>query len=178
MNELFEKIRSRAATVGVIGQGYVGLPLALVFSEAGFDVTGFDLDPLKVEAISRGESYIKHIGPQRVAAAVASGRFRATADFGRLGTCDAILICVPTPLGPHREPDNSFIHATARQIAACLRRGQLVVLESTTYPGTTDTEVREILEQSGLRCSRDFLLAFSPEREDPGRKDFTTKTIP
>jgi len=178
MRELFEKIRSRTATVGVIGQGYVGLPLALVFCEAGFAVTGFDLDPKKVDAISRGESYIKRIGPERVAAAVSSGRFRATTDFARLRDCDAIMICVPTPLGPHREPDNSFIHATARQIAANLRPGQLVVLESTTYPGTTDTEVRGILEQTGLRCSEDFLLAFSPEREDPGRKDFTTKSIP
>jgi UDP-N-acetyl-D-glucosamine dehydrogenase len=178
MNEIFEKIRTKAASVGVIGQGYVGLPLALVFAEAGFPVTGFDVDPRKVEAISRGESFIKHIGRERVAAAVASGRYRATTDFARLGGCDAILICVPTPLGPHREPDNSYIHATAREIARTLRRGQLVVLESTTYPGTTDTEVRRILEESGLRCSSDFLLAFSPEREDPGRKDFTTKTIP
>jgi len=178
MNELIAKIRAKTASVGVIGQGYVGLPLALVFSEAGFKVTGFDLDPRKVEAISRGESYIKHIGPERVAAAVASGRYDATADFSRLRACDAILICVPTPLGPHREPDNSYIHATAREIAKRLRYGQLVILESTTYPGTTDTEVRAILEESGLHCSKEFLLAFSPEREDPGRKDFTTKSIP
>ncbi len=178
MKELFEKIRKKTAMVGVIGQGYVGLPLALVFSEAGFPVTGFDLDPGKVEAISRGESYIKHIGPERVAAAVASGRYQATTDFSRLRACDAIMICVPTPLGPHREPDNSYIHETARQIAKRLRYGQLVILESTTYPGTTDTEVRSILEESGLHCSKEFLLAFSPEREDPGRKDFTTKSIP
>jgi UDP-N-acetyl-D-glucosamine dehydrogenase len=178
MKALLGKITSKSAVVGVIGQGYVGLPLALVFAEAGFQVTGFDIDPRKVEAISRGESFIKHIGPERVAAAVRSGRYQATTDFDRLGTCDAILICVPTPLGPHREPDNSFIHETSREIARRLRHGQLVVLESTTYPGTTDTEVREILEKSGLRCSTDFLLAFSPEREDPGRRDFTTKTIP
>jgi UDP-N-acetyl-D-glucosamine dehydrogenase len=178
MTALLEKIRNKTAVVGVIGQGYVGLPLALVFSEAGFTVTGFDVDPAKVEAISRGRSFIKHIGPERVAAAVASGRYQASTDFDRLRACDAILICVPTPLGPHREPDNSYIHRTAREIATRLRRGQLVVLESTTYPGTTDTEVREILEESGLRCSEEFLLAFSPEREDPGRKDFTTKSIP
>ncbi|HEY6004999.1 MAG TPA: nucleotide sugar dehydrogenase, partial [Anaeromyxobacter sp.] len=178
MSDIFEKIRNRSAFVGVIGQGYVGLPLALVFSEAGFTVTGFDVDPRKVEAISRGESFIKHIGPERVAAAVAGGRYQATTDFGRLRACDAIVICVPTPLGPHREPDNSYIHETARQISKRLRAGQLVILESTTYPGTTDTEVRAILEESGLTCSKDFLLAFSPEREDPGRKDFTTKTIP
>jgi UDP-N-acetyl-D-glucosamine dehydrogenase len=178
MKAIFDKIKNRAAVLGVIGQGYVGLPLALVFSEAGFSVTGFDVDQRKVDAISRGESFIKHIGPERVAAAVASGRYRASTDFSGLRACDAILICVPTPLGPHREPDNSFIHETARQIAKRLRYGQLVVLESTTYPGTTDTEVRAILEESGLKCSSEFLLAFSPEREDPGRKDFTTKSIP
>jgi UDP-N-acetyl-D-glucosamine dehydrogenase len=113
-----------------------------------------------------------------VASAVTSGRFKASSDFSLLRECDAVLICVPTPLGPHREPDNSYIHDTARAIAKRLRYGQLVVLESTTYPGTTDTEVKAILEESGLRCTREFLLAFSPEREDPGRKDYTTKSIP
>jgi UDP-N-acetyl-D-glucosamine dehydrogenase len=178
MSDIFEKIGNKSAIIGVSGQGYVGLPLALVFSEAGFRVTGFDVDAKKVEAISRGESFIKHIGAERVAAAVAGGRYTASCDFGGLRACDAIVICVPTPLGEHREPDNSYIHATAREIAKRLRRGQLVILESTTYPGTTDTEVRSILEESGLKCSKDFLLAFSPEREDPGRKDFTTKSIP
>jgi UDP-N-acetyl-D-glucosamine dehydrogenase len=178
MNDLFDKIKRRTAHVGVIGQGYVGLPLALVFAEAGFTVTGLDVDAKKIAAISRGESFIKHIGPERVAAAVATGRYKASTDFERLRECDAIMICVPTPLGAHREPDNSYIHSTAREIKTRLRRGQLVVLESTTYPGTTDTEVRSILEESGLACSKDFLLAFSPEREDPGRKDFTTKSIP
>jgi UDP-N-acetyl-D-glucosamine dehydrogenase len=178
MDELLKKIEHKTATVGVIGQGYVGLPLSLVFCEAGFTVTGFDLDAKKVEAIARGESYIKHIGPERVSAAVASGRYEATRDFSRLRACDAVMICVPTPLGPHREPDNSYIHSTAREIAKRLRYGQLVILESTTYPGTTDTELRAILEESGLHCSKEFLLAFSPEREDPGRKDFSTKTTP
>lgn len=178
MQELFQKIGDRTAQVGVIGQGYVGLPLALLVCEGGLHVTGFDLDERKVEAIARGASYIEHVGPERVAAAVASGRFQATSDFSRLRACDAILICVPTPLGPHREPDNSYIHSTARAIAKRLRHGQLIVLESTTYPGTTDTEVKAILEESGLRCSKEFLLAFSPEREDPGRKDFSTKSIP
>lgn len=173
-----ERVAARSITVGVIGQGYVGLPLALVFREAGFPVVGFDVDPAKVEAISRGESFIKHIGPERVAKAVASGQYRATTDFERLRECDAVIICVPTPLGAHREPDNSYIHSTAREIARRLRKGQLVVLESTTYPGTTDEEVRPLLEASGLQCGTDFLLAFSPEREDPGRKDFTTRTIP
>ena len=173
-----DRISTREARIGIIGQGYVGLPLALVFREAGFPVVGFDLDPVKVAAISRGESYIKHIGPERVAAAVASGKYRATTDFDGLPECDAVIICVPTPLGPHREPDNSYIHSTAREISQRLRRGQLVVLESTTYPGTTDEEVLPILQTSGLSCPQDFLLAFSPEREDPGRKNFTTRTIP
>ncbi len=172
------RARDRSATVGVIGQGYVGLPLSLVFCEAGFHVTGFDLDPLKVAAISRGESYIKHIGPERVADAVKSGRLRASGDLDELPGCDAILICVPTPLGPHREPDNSYIWGTAREIRRRLRHGQLVVLESTTYPGTTDEEVLPLLLESGLRCPDDFLLAYSPEREDPGRRSHTTKTIP
>ena len=176
--EWSEKVGSRALVVGVVGQGYVGLPLALVFREAGFPVIGFDVDPAKVAAIARGESYIQHIGAARVAAAVASGGFTATGDFDRLAGCDAIVLCVPTPLGPHREPDNSFIHATAREVARRLRPGQLVVLESTTYPGTTDEEVLPLLRESGLDCPRDFLLAFSPEREDPGRKDFTTRSIP
>src|SRR4051812_23323601 len=158
MQPLAERIEARAAVVGVIGQGYVGLPLALVFCEAGFRVIGFDVDAAKIEALGRGESYIRHIGPDRVAKAAAGGRFSATTDFDRLRECDAILICVPTPLGPHREPDNSYIHATAREAARRLRPGQLVVLESTTYPGTTDDEVRPILEESGLRCPEDFLL--------------------
>ena len=178
MNGVAERIRERSAVVGVVGQGYVGLPLGLVFAEAGFRVVGFDVDPRKVAAIGRGESYIRHIGPERIGAAVASGRYVATGDYDRLGECDAILICVPTPLGRHREPDNSYIHSTAREIAARLRPGQLVVLESTTYPGTTDEEVRPLLEASGLRCGVDFLLAFSPEREDPGRRDYSTRSIP
>jgi UDP-N-acetyl-D-glucosamine dehydrogenase len=176
--KLLERIAQRTACIGVIGQGYVGLPLALVFQEAGFTVTGFDVDAKKVAMIERGESFIKHIGPERVAKAVQSGRYTATSDFDRLHQCDAIVICVPTPLGRHREPDNSYIHSTAREIATRLRKDQLVVLESTTYPGTTDEEVLPILEKSGLRCPEDFLLAFSPEREDPGRRNFTTKSIP
>jgi len=175
---LGSRIASRSAVVGVVGQGYVGLPLALVFAEAGFRVLGFDVDAAKVSALSRGESYIKHIGPERVRDAVASERYIATSDFDRLAECDAILICVPTPLGAHREPDNSFIHETARAIAPRLRPGQIVVLESTTYPGTTEGEVLPILLKSGLKCPDDFLLAFSPEREDPGRKNFTTTTTP
>jgi UDP-N-acetyl-D-glucosamine dehydrogenase len=164
--------------VGVIGQGHVGLALALVFQEAGFRVVGFDVDPQKVAAISRGESFIKHIGPERVATAVKGGRYLATTNFDRLKECDAVIICVPTPLGPHREPDNSHIHSTCEGIAKRLRKGQLVVLELTTYPGTTDEEVLPIIHKGDLRCPEDFLLAFSPEREDPGRKSHTTKSIP
>jgi UDP-N-acetyl-D-glucosamine dehydrogenase len=175
---LIARIRQRSAHIGIIGQGYVGLPLALVFCEAGFRVTGFDVDSAKTAALARGESYIKHIGPERVAAAVTTGRFTATGDFDELSACDAIIICVPTPLGQHREPDNSFIHATSREIQKRLRAGQLVVLESTTYPGTTDTEVQGILGERGLQSPRDYFLAFSPEREDPGNPRFSTKSIP
>jgi len=178
VKQLLDRIADRSAVVGVVGQGYVGLPLALVFCEAGFRVVGLDVDRAKVEALNAGRSYIKHIGAERVAQAVAGGCFRASADFEALRECDAAIICVPTPLGRHREPDNGYIHATAREIAPRLHRGMLVVLESTTYPGTTDEEVRPILEKSGLRCPEDFLLAFSPEREDPGNARFSTRTIP
>ena len=179
MNDaILSRVQDRSAQIGIVGQGYVGLPLGLAFCEAGFRVTGFDVDPAKVAALGRGESYIKHIGPERVRAAVGGGRYRATTDFDGLRDCDAIFICVPTPLGRHREPDNSYIHRTAEEIVRRLRRGQLVVLESTTYPGTTDEEVLPILERSGLRTPEDFLLAFSPEREDPGNERFNTRSIP
>ena len=178
MNSLLSKISDRSAQIGIIGQGYVGLPLGLVFCDAGFRVVGLDIDETKVEKLNKGESYIKHIGGDWVAKSVASDRFVASSDFDRLKDCDAIFICVPTPLGQHREPDNSYIHKTGAQIAKRLRPGQLVVLESTTYPGTTDEELLPILEESGLRCPKDFLLAFSPEREDPGNPDFSTKSIP
>ena len=182
--DFLERIAERSIVVGIIGQGYVGLPLALVFVEAGFQVVGFDVDPQKVAALERGESYIRHIGPERVAAARSlehprgGAAFSVTADFSRLAACDAIVICVPTPLGKHREPDLSFVHDTARVVAGHLRPGQLVILESTTYPGTTDEEVQPLLEAPGLYTPRDFFLAFSPEREDPGNPDFSTRTIP
>jgi UDP-N-acetyl-D-glucosamine dehydrogenase len=181
---ILDRIGTRKAVVGIVGQGYVGLPLALVFAEAGYAVVGFDVDPEKVARLERGESYIRHIGPERVAAArdlrTAEGQpaFVPTTDMERLAECDCVLICVPTPLGRHRDPDLSYVHGTAAAIAARLRPGQLVVLESTTYPGTTDEEVLPILERSGLRTPDDFFLAFSPEREDPGNPDFDTKTIP
>jgi len=176
--DLIQRIHSRQVTVGIVGQGYVGLPLALVFNEAGFRVVGFDSDPGKVAALTRGESYIKHIGADRVAAAVKGGCFTATTDFEQLKSCDAVLICVPTPLGQHREPDLSYVINSTREVAERLHPGQLIVLESTTYPGTTDEDVLPILEATGLKTPDDFLLAFSPEREDPGNPKFHTKIIP
>ena len=178
MGSFIDRVKEKNAVIGVIGQGYVGLPLALVFNEAGFQVLGFDVDGGKIATLKQGRSYIRHVGSARVAAAVKSGRFSATDDFDRLRECDAILICVPTPLGKHREPDNSYIHATTREIAKRLRPGQLIVLESTTYPRTTEEEVLPILAEGGLVSPRDFLLAFSPEREDPGNANFSTRTIP
>jgi UDP-N-acetyl-D-glucosamine dehydrogenase len=175
---LLERIQSKDCKIGIIGQGYVGLPLALVFVEAGFPVIGLDLDNVKVAALNRGESYIKHIGSERVSDALKTGRFRASTNFDDLSVCDAVLICVPTPLGPHREPDLSFVLDSSREVAKRLRKGQLVVLESTTYPGTTDEDVLPALEATGLKTPDDFLLAFSPEREDPGNPKFHTKIIP
>ena len=175
---LLDLIRDREAIVGIVGQGYVGLPLALTFVESGFRVAGFDLDPNKVAGLNQGESHIKHVGAERVAAAVAGGRFVATDDFSRLSECDAVLMCVPTPLGRHREPDMRYVRDTATTIRTHLRPGQLIVLESTTYPGTTDEELKPLLEESGLTTPGDFFLAFSPEREDPGNASFSTKSIP
>ncbi|HEX9188011.1 MAG TPA: nucleotide sugar dehydrogenase, partial [Vicinamibacteria bacterium] len=175
---LLSKIADRTARVGVIGLGYVGLPLALLFEESGFPVTGLDVDPAKVEALHRGESYIRHIGKDRVAKAFARQRIVATTDFDRLGECDAVLVCVPTPLGRHREPDLSYIRRTGDEAARRLRPGQLVVLESTTYPGTTREELLPRFAARGLECGKDFFLAFSPEREDPGNRSFHTQNIP
>ncbi|MGZ5440462.1 MAG: nucleotide sugar dehydrogenase [Thermoanaerobaculia bacterium] len=175
---LLEKIESRDATVGVIGLGYVGLPLVLLFRDSGFRVIGFDVDPKKTAALTRGDSYIRHIGPERVAAAFNTGHAEATTDYDRLAECDAILICVPTPLGVHREPDLSYVRQTADAIAQRLRSGQLVVLESTTYPGTTREELLTRFTARGFTCGTDFFLAFSPEREDPGNERFSTKNIP
>jgi UDP-N-acetyl-D-glucosamine dehydrogenase len=175
---LLSKVEDRSARVGVIGLGYVGLPLALLFEHSGFPVTGFDVDPAKAEALGRGESYIRHIGRDRVAKAFAGGRIVATVDFDRLSECDAVLVCVPTPLGRHREPDLSYIRATGDEIARRLRPGQLVVLESTTYPGTTREELLPRFLATGLECGKGFFLGFSPEREDPGNKSFHTQNIP
>ena len=176
--QLTRQIEARTIRIGVIGLGYVGLPLTLAFVQAGFSVTGFDIHAAKVEALRAGQSYIQHIPSERIQSALRDGRLSATADFDELALQDAIIICVPTPLTKQREPDMRFVRDTAEAIAARLRRGQLIVLESTTYPGTTDELVRGILEQRGLAVDRDFLLAFSPEREDPGNVRFDTKSIP
>ena len=176
--ELRARIEDRTALVGIIGLGYVGLPLALTLAEQQFHVLGFDVDAKKVEALGGGGAYIKHLDWGRVDTATQSGRLRATIDFQRLNEPDVLLICVPTPLTPQREPDMSYVVGTARRIAAQLRPGQLVILESTTYPGTTEELVRGILEETGLACGRDFFLAFSPEREDPGNAKYGTATIP
>jgi UDP-N-acetyl-D-glucosamine dehydrogenase len=175
---LADRIARREATVAVVGLGYVGLPLVKVFLARGFRVLGFDTDASKVAALKAGRSYIRHIPAAEVAAMNATGRFDATADMARLGEPDAILICVPTPLTRHREPDMTYVVATAEAIAARLRPGQLVVLESSTYPGTTEEVVKPILERGGLVSGRDFFLGYSPEREDPGNIDHGTSTIP
>ena len=176
--DLMQKIQGRSAVIGVIGLGYVGLPLILAFEKAGFKVNGFDVDAKKIDNLKAGKSYIKHISSERIALLLKGGRFIPTTDFSLLKDTDCIIICVPTPLDKYREPDLSFVFDTARSIAMFLRTGQLVSLESTTYPGTTDEDMRAILETGGLKAGKDFYLAFSPEREDPNNKDFTTNTIP
>ena len=171
-------LRKRRATVAVVGLGYVGLPLVRALHDAGFPVLGYDVDREKIAKLRRGEDYLKHLGPSFAARLNASGRFRASADEAELRDADAILLCVPTPLGPHREPDLEYVLSSTRMVARRLRRGHLVVLESTTFPGTTREWMRPILEETGLRCGIDYFLAYSPEREDPGRADASTRTIP
>jgi UDP-N-acetyl-D-glucosamine dehydrogenase len=181
MMDLLDKIKSKQAVVGIIGLGYVGLPLVLRFCEVGFRVLGFDTDASKVERLNRGESYIQHIPSSRLAALLTpregAGQFAATHDLGRLGEPDVLIICVPTPLTSKREPDLRYVEQTTRQIAACLRPGQMVSLESTTYPGTTAELLQPIL---GLKhkVGEDVFLVFSPEREDPGNPTFQVNTIP
>ena len=177
--QLIEKIHRKEAVVGVIGLGYVGLPLAIEFSSMGFQVVGLDIDAAKVAALNAGESYIKHIPAEKVRAIYQHARpFTASTDFSRLREIDCIIICVPTPLNKHREPDISFVLDTTRAIAAHLRAGQLVVLESSTYPGTTDEDMRAVLEATGLAAGEGFFLAYSPEREDPNNPDFNLSAIP
>jgi UDP-N-acetyl-D-glucosamine dehydrogenase len=172
------KITNRSALVGIVGMGYVGLPLAKAFIANGFRVVGFDVDQTKIDRLLAGQSYIGHIPADWIAQCVGEKTLEPTADMARLAEPDAILICVPTPLTETRDPDLSYIESTARLIAKQLRRGQLIVLESTTYPGTTRDVMKPILESSGLKCGKDFMLAFSPEREDPGNPDFSAGRIP
>jgi len=206
--DLIKKIGNRSAKIGVIGLGYVGLPLIIEFVKKGFSVTGFDIDRTKVDFLNAGKSYIKHIditpltgrgqgakgkGLQTKAASSSAAShskikqpatrnpqpvFTATTDFSLLKNMDCILICVPTPLSKNREPDMTYVFNTTKTIAQYLKKGQLIILESTTYPGTTDEDMRAILEKTGLKAGKDFLLAFSPEREDPANKDFSLRTVP
>lgn len=165
--------------IAIVGLGYVGLPLSLQFCSRGQTVLGLDIDPEKVESLHRGESYIHHIPADTIASHVRSGRFQASTEFSRVSECEAVIVCVPTPLNKNREPDISYILSTGRSIAPHLRPGMLVVLESTTYPGTTDEDLREVLESgSGLVAGKDFNLAFSPEREDPGNPNSVVEKIP
>lgn len=177
-DDLASRIETRTARVAVVGLGYVGLPLAETFAWGGYPVLGFDVDEGKVGKLRRGESYIGHICAERVAELISGGNFDATSDPGRFVEADAVVICVPTPLGEAREPDLSYIVRTGEMLRPHLRQGQLVILESTTYPGTTEDVLRPILEESGLKAGEDFFLAYSPEREDPGNHDFATRNIP
>ncbi len=175
--QAIRKFQDRSAVIGIIGLGYVGLPLALRYAEAGYTVLGFDVDPVKPEKIAAGLTYFQHIPDERVRAAVEAG-FSATTDFSRANEADALIICVPTPLKEHREPDISFVTDTMDTITPYLRPGQVVSLESTTYPGTTEEELRPRMEQAGFTIGEDAFLVYSPEREDPGNTRFTTRTIP
>ena len=178
LTELLGAVENRKASVGIIGLGYVGLPLAIAFHGAGFVVRGFDVDSKKVPLLKAGKSYLRHIPSKEIRAMAASGRFVPTDDFSLIKDTDCVCICVPTPLSRFREPDLSYVIKTAETIARFLRPGHLIVLESTTYPGTTEEDVRPILERTGLKAGRDFFLAFSPEREDPNNPKFSTSTIP
>jgi len=173
-----EKFQRRDAVVGILGLGYAGLPLACTFAEAGFKTVGFDIDAAKIKRLRNGESYVGNVPSERLEKLVASGRLSATDSYQELATCDAAIVCVPTPLDDARNPDLSFVVSTVREVRKFLHPGQLVVLESTTYPGTTEEVVLPILADAGLKAGEEFFLAFSPEREDPANKDYRTQTIP
>ena len=175
--QLVNKLTEKSAIIGVVGLGYVGLPLALRYAEAGYKVLGFDIDPVKIEKISAGTTYIKHIPDQNIQAAIDHG-FNVTVDFSRASEVDALILCVPTPLGQHREPDLSYVLNTMDSLLPYLRKGQVVSLESTTYPGTTDEQLKPRIENTGLKVGEDVFLVYSPEREDPGNPNFKTQTIP
>ncbi|TEU07801.1 MAG: nucleotide sugar dehydrogenase [Candidatus Aminicenantes bacterium] len=175
---LENKIKNKKSIIGVIGMGYVGLPLVKTFLNKGFGVVGFDIDEKKVLMLNKGKSYIKHVTAEELKGFLNKKKFQATADFAALGRVDVIIICVPTPLDAHNNPDLSFVLKTTETISKNLRKGQLVILESTTYPGTTEEEVLPLLEAGGLKVGKDFFLAYSPERENPGDKVYTTEKIP
>jgi UDP-N-acetyl-D-glucosamine dehydrogenase len=176
--ELINKIQRRESLVGIFGLGYVGLPLALRFSEVGFPVLGFDVDRSKIETLNKGKSYITHISHERISKAQDTQKFHATLDFTRASEPDVIILCVPTPLGRHREPDLSYVINTIESILPYLRPGQIIILESTTYPGTTEEEIRPRLESQGFEVGNNIFLVYSPEREDPGNSNFSTQTTP
>jgi len=176
--KLIKKLQDKSAIIGIVGLGYVGLPLMLRYVEVGFHVIGFDIDKGKVTTLNSGESYINHISSDRIKQVVDDNMFSAITDFARAREADALIICVPTPLNKHREPDLSFVIETTESLAPHMRGGQVVSLESTTYPGTTDEEIKPIIERRGLIVGRDIFLVYSPEREDPGNPDFYTEKIP
>src|SRR5881397_1472876 len=177
-DDLIGKIQAHKARVGIVGLGYVGLPLVLRFGEEGFPVLGFDVDPAKVRQLNAGESYIRHIPGTRLHPLIKEGQFEATSDLQRLAEADCVIICVPTPLTAKKDPDLQYIEKTGDAVAATLRKGQLVSLESTTYPGTTEEILLEKFQKTGLKVGKDYFLVFSPEREDPGNPKFSTRTIP
>ena len=176
-NTLKQKLNDKSAIIGIVGLGYVGLPLAIRYAEVGYKVLGLDVDPKKAEDIAKGKTYIKHIPDAAIQAATNRG-FEATTDFTRAAEADALILCVPTPLDNHREPDLSFIIDTLESLLPHMRKGQVIALESTTYPGTTEEELKPRIENAGLKVGEDIFLVYSPEREDPGNPDFTTRTIP
>ena len=177
-SSLVNKLSEKRAVIGIVGLGYVGLPLALRFTEAGYQVLGFDIDPAKIKTLRGSRSYIEHISAERVHRAVTAGLLRPTTEFSQARESDALILCVPTPLNKYREPDLSFVIDTVESLLPYLRTGQVISLESTTYPGTTEEELKPRIESRGLTVGSDFFLVFSPEREDPGNASFTTQTIP
>jgi len=176
-HDLIDKLNDKTAIIGIVGLGYVGLPLAIRYAEVGYKVIGFDVDPQKAKSIEKGKTYIKHIPDTTIRSARERG-FEATTDFARANTADALILCVPTPLDDHRDPDLSFVLNTLETLLPYLRKGQIISLESTTYPGTTEEELKPRIETTGMKVGEDIFLIYSPEREDPGNPDFTTSTIP
>jgi len=176
--QLINKLKNRTAKIGIVGLGYVGLPLTLRYLEVGYPVLGLDVDQSKVDQLMLGQSYIKHIPSGPIKAHVDSGKLECTTDFSRAAEADALILCVPTPLDKHREPDLSYVISSLEEILPYLRPGQVISLESTTYPGTTDEELMPRIEQAGFKVGKDIFLVYSPEREDPGNPDFNTQTIP